>query len=153
MLGGRWSTAELMGTARRKTWLLVLLAIIVLASVIAVALLNRPKANIAEVEADFSLSAAELIDAFAENETEADRLYGGKVLEVEGTVKRVITDENAPILVMGDTSRDISISCYLQTETPQQYGGLQPGDVVKVKGVCNGMLMDIMLDRTILLTR
>ena len=132
----------------------MLVGFVLLTLVIAVTFINREeKDSVLESEADFSLSAAELIDAFSEDEMAADALYGGKVLEVLGAVKRMTGDESAPILVIGDTIRDISISCYLQTETPQQYAGLERGEVVKVKGICNGMLTDIMLDRTILLTR
>lgn len=132
----------------------MLVSIALLTLVIVLTFVNREEEDsVIESEADFSLSAAELIDAFSEDEMEADALYGGKVLEVQGAVKQMTGDESAPILVIGDISRDISISCYLQTETPQQYAGLKRGDVVKVKGICNGMLTDIMLDRVILLTR
>ena len=131
----------------------MLVGIVLLTLVIALTLINREEHSVLESKADFSLSAAELIDAFSENETEAYALYGGKVLEVQGAVMQVTGDESAPILMLGDTSRNISISCYLQTGTAQQYAGLERGDVVKVKGICNGMLMDIMLDRAILLTQ
>ena len=120
---------------------------------IIITVVNRPDAGIDGQEADFSFSASELIRAFSENEVEADRLYGGKVLEVHGKVKEVISHETAPILVIGDTGRDINISCYLQRENVQQFSQIRPGDDVKVKGICNGMLTDIMLDRALLLTR
>lgn len=120
---------------------------------ITITVVDRPEAGIDAQEADFSLSAAELIRAFSENEVEADRLYGGKVLEVHGKVKEVISHETAPILVIGDTGRGINISCYLQLEKSQEFSEIRQGDDVKVKGICNGMLTDIMLDRALLLTR
>ena len=127
------------------------MAIVVLASVLAVVVVKRPEAGITDQEADFSLSAADLIHAFSEDEAEADRLYSGKVLEVHGKVKEIISHETAPILIIGNNGGTMNVSCYLQTEKVSQLAEIQQGDDVKVKGICNGMLTDIMLDRAMIL--
>jgi hypothetical protein len=142
-----------MGEVKRKTWLFVVLVIVLLAAVLAVVVVNRPAAGVAEKKADFSLSAADLIQAFSENEAEADRLYSGKVLEVHGKVKEIISHETAPILIIGNTGGTMNVSCYLQAEKPDPLAEIQEGDDVKVKGICNGMLTDVMLDKAMILTQ
>ena len=131
----------------------MVLAIVVLASVLAVVVVNRPDAGITNKEADFSLSAADLIRAFSSDEAQADRLYSGKMLEVHGKVKEIISHETAPILIIGHTGETMNVSCYLAPENLSELAEIQVGDDVKVKGICNGMLTDIMLDRAMILTQ
>ena len=54
---------------------------------------NRRNKDLANVRADMKMNSADLINAFKKNETEANKNFLDKVIQVEGTVKEVIKDE------------------------------------------------------------
>ena len=126
-------------------------SVLLITSVIAVFMYYKPHRSVRKEEAAFKVSVSELVDAFSKDETHANALYGGKILEVEGTLKEMILNDSTLILLMGDSTQITGVSCYLQKDQKDKYTTLKRGESVNVKGICNGMLLDVVLDKGILL--
>jgi hypothetical protein len=68
-----------------------------------------------------------------------------------GALKEMILNDSTLILLMGDSTLPTGVSCYLQRDQKDKYTTLKKGEEVLVKGVCNGMLLDVVIDKAILL--
>lgn len=126
-------------------------SVILITSVIAVLMYYKPHRSVRKEEAAFKLSVSNLVDAFMNDEAQANTLYVGKVLEVQGPLKEMILNDSTLILLMGDSTQMTGVSCYLQKDQKEKYTRLKRGETVSVKGICNGMLLDVVLDKGILL--
>lgn len=137
----------------RKTAIYFFAAVLAAALVVVFFALNRnTRSGISIDEApSFRLSASELIEAFITDEAAADSIYGGKVVEVDGRVDRIITREGARIWLLGDSTNPVRVSCYLEPPYQDEVISAEAGAKVRVKGVCNGMLGDIVLDKTVVM--
>lgn len=126
-------------------------SVILLSSAIAVFMYYKPHRSVRKEDAAHKLSVEELVQAFAEDEEQANAQYAGKVLEVYGNLKEMILNDSTLILLMGDSTQMIGVSCYLQKDQKAKYTTLKRGQPVSVKGICNGMLLDVVVDKGILL--
>lgn len=126
-------------------------SLLLIASVIAVFKYYKPHRSVKKEEAAFKLSVSELVDAFSADENEANAQYAGKIVEVRGALKEMILNDSTLILLMGDSTLPTGVSCYLQRDQKDKYTTLKKGEEVLVKGVCNGMLLDVVIDKAILL--
>lgn len=126
----------------KKRFILLSLAIVVVAIATAAAMIwNKPHKK-AEDEKGIPVAAASLFAEFSTSETEANTKYLNKVLEVSGTVSEVSQNQDGKTVAV------------LQAEDP--LGGVQctmrengitlaVGQQVKVKGFCNGYTMVVLL--------
>ena len=137
---------------KRKVYIYILVAMIVVAIAAAARMYFKPHPSVKAAEPAFTLSALDLIDAFTNDEASATMLYGGKILEVTGVVKEISFSDSSMVLQMGDTNRMESVSCYVYNGKQTHYTSIRPGKSVRVKGFCNGMLMDVVLDKCIILS-
>jgi hypothetical protein len=127
-------------------------SVILISSVVAVFMYFKPHRSVRNEEADFRLTVSELVNAFVTDEQKANAAYVGKVVEVRGTLKEMILNDSTLILLLGDSAEVTGVSCYLQKDQKEKYTGLKRGDIVMVKGVCNGMLLDVVIDKGLLLS-
>lgn len=127
-------------------------SVLLITSAIAVFMYYKPHRSVRKEDAAFKLSVADLVEAFSNDEVKANGLYAGKVIEVEGALKEMILNDSTLILLMGDSTQMTGVSCYLQKDQKDKYTNLTRGETVKVKGICNGMLLDVVVDKAILLS-
>jgi hypothetical protein len=101
---------------------------------------------------DFSMTAGELAAAFDHNEALSDSLYLYKVLAVTGRVQKVRKDETGSYSVtLGASSMGkATVDCRLDGQFNQQYATLQPGDTVRLLGICAGRLQNVILVQSII---
>lgn len=137
---------------KTKILLYILLSVAVSTFVVTAWMYNKPHRGVGNEDADIKVSAAELVRAFSRDESAANSLYAGKVLEVEGVLGEIISDEPAMILMLGEDSVVSGISCYLRQGATDRSAALTVGRRVTVKGICNGMLMDVVLDKCVVVS-
>ena len=135
---------------KRRTVLYLIAAVLLIMTAVFFVLFNKPHRSVKGVKAAFELSASELTEAFSSDESKADSMYTGKVIQVSGRLRRMIANDSTLILVMGDDMGLAGVSCYLEKGQIPKSEKLAPGDSITVKGICNGMLMDVILDNAIL---
>lgn len=108
----------------------------------------RPNANMASLESDMTLAAADLFTQFETDEAASNEKYLDKVIEVSGMIKDISTSEEEVTSITLDANNDLSgIICELEKDT--KHRTFKTGETVTFKGMCTGMLMDVVLVRCI----
>jgi hypothetical protein len=125
--------------------LLIVLAIIA-ALIVWKWVFMKSDTSVSSKKADVEIEASVLTHEFEENETAANAKYLGKVISVSGIVNSVSEDEEN-LSVYLKNAEDISgVMCTLNKVS---VAGIQvkAGDPVKIKGMCDGYLMDVKLNK------
>lgn len=108
---------------------------------------DRRPASTASLAPDITIAASELLADFQADENTANTTYNDKVVEVSGTVKELLLHEDGPpevILETGDMLAGVSCSFEAGAEVPWEVG-----QEARIKGICTGMLMDVVLVRCV----
>ncbi len=113
----------------------------------------KPHTEVSKLNIDFQINAPELMNDFRQNETAATTKYSEKVLEISGKlVAKNKLENGTDVLVLEDEMQ--GISCQLDSSwtksNPSVIQELQPGQPVKVKGICKGYLMEIKVSPAII---
>lgn len=112
---------------------------------------NRKATSSADVEARERVSAEELLNAFTVDENAANARFVGtaeQVIEVQGTIRSmepVGTDMTNVVLETGNDLAGVVCEFANKDLHPDWRSGAQ----VKVKGICTGILMDVVLVRCV----
>jgi hypothetical protein len=110
---------------------------------------NRTTSSLENTSPDFALSADDIFAEFEKNETEANKKFLDKVIEVSGTVQSFNNENLADRNVTFQTESGMfGVICKLDSTYDAKYTTVT-GDKIKLKGVCTGMLMDVVLIRCI----
>ena len=111
---------------------------------------NKPHQNMEKAEADMTLEATTLFSAFESNEAEANEKYLDKIIKISGTVKEVNTDEEGNISLTLESGNELfGVICQMDNLTKQEKTDFKIGEPVTLKGICTGMLMDVVLVRCV----
>jgi hypothetical protein len=115
--------------------------------------ISSPLRTDVAVEADFSVSDAELMYDYLRDETAADRKYKGKVLNIAGVVSHVGKYGDEVFLEAG-TEDSRSIQCRFSRSFKCDLRLLEGARKVLVQGRCDGALLhyDITINNCTLLT-
>lgn len=111
-----------------------------------------PPADTGKMEADLQLPAAELYQSYQEDEIAGNRQYIDKIILVEGRVAEKLQDEQgAPVLLLREGAAPFGgVMCTLDKREAEKAANLKTGDLVRVKGQCTGMLMEVVLNKCVL---
>ena len=111
---------------------------------------NKPHQNMDKAKAELALDAKALFTAFETDESGANEKYLDKVIEVTGTVKEMSTDDTGNISITLETGSDMfGVICQMDNLTEHEKTDFQPGEKVTLKGICTGMLMEVVLVRCV----
>ena len=111
---------------------------------------NKPHQNMEKAEADMTLESTALFSAFEANEAEANEKYLDKIIKISGTVKEVNTDEEGNISLTLESGNELfGVICQMDNLTKQEKTDFKIGEQVTLKGICTGMLMDVVLVRCV----
>ena len=93
--------------------------------------------------------ADSLIQAYSNNETNANAKYLNKVLEIKGILIDTATNQqHALTLTMGDKN---NLSFVYVTLNKLPTTPIIIGDTIMVRGICNGILSDVVINDAILI--
>ena len=128
-----------------KKVLYFILGIIIILLIAFIVVINLPQASTKNKAANFSMDAKELFSAYSGNEANANAKYNGKVIEVSGKLMDISEDEQGATVLLLDSGDDFGgILCTLDN-TPKKMPSI--GQELKIKGQCNGILMDVVLSK------
>ena len=102
---------------------------------------SNENSNKKQMEPELSISATELIDAYKENEVKADKMYKGKIVEVNGIVDAIdsgIDDKAVIRLSDGDEFSFYNVHCYIDDENQDKACELKKGENVTIIGKADG---------------
>ncbi len=98
-------------------------------------------------EKGIQLTAAALVKAYQDNESNANALYLDKPLEIKGEISETKVDQvGNTTLTLKSEDAFASVFCTLKKADPN----LKPGQTVTVKGICTGFLSDVVLKEAII---
>ena len=97
-----------------------------------------------------SKEAMALLNEFETNEALANGQYNDKVVSVTGKVLKVEENGDTRNVVLGEASSFSGVICQFQADHNNEAKKLKPGQEIKVKGICTGMLADVVLIRCVL---
>lgn len=97
-------------------------------------------------KADTELNAGELIKSFETDELSANARYLNKVIEVKGIVDNIADTKNDITVYLKEKGKTAGVMCSF-AKIELKHKTLKPGDTAIIKGVCNGYLMDVVLNK------
>lgn len=138
-----------------KKILLVAVALVVLvAGVYVYREYTRKNKDLSTVGADLTISSANLITSFENNEADANKKFLDKVIQVEGAVKEVAKDEKGYYtVVLGKTDEMSSVRCSMDSVHQAKAATIEKGAMISVKGICTGFNADELLGSDVILNR
>ncbi|GAA4278612.1 OB-fold protein [Aquimarina mytili] len=138
----------------RKTKIILINAvlIIILAVIfISVTVFNKPHTDVSENTPNFYLEATNVLEEFQDNETQANTKYLEQVLQITGTISELnITDEKG-VISLSDNDSFGSVMCHIDAKENSKLTTLKVGQMITIKGICTGYLMDVVLVKCIIL--
>ena len=105
---------------------------------------SNENSNKKQMEPELSISATELINAYNENEVKADKMYKGKIVEVNGIVDGIDSDMDDKAVVRlsdGDKFSIYTVSCYIDDENQDNACELKKGENVIIIGEADGEII------------
>lgn len=105
---------------------------------------NKPREGVAHTAADVVVAAAQLYDKYQSAETEANKIYLDKIIEVKGTVDDIITINKDVVIMLGVGSMG-GISCRFSPGIAVGKSAIKKGMQVVIKGRCTGFNIDVNL--------
>lgn len=113
---------------------------------------NKPHKNLRAIESEFVLSSGDLFSEYIQDELSADNKYLDKIIEVKGKIIEIQKDDNQiSFLLEGSEDEFGFVTCSLNITEENKVNSFKPGDYATVKGICTGYLMDVVLNKCIII--
>ena len=126
-----------------------LILVLGLALIIGFQLYNKPHVNINKAGADLAIRADELAEEYQMDEAKANQKYVDRILEVEGKITKVTFDNGNSIVTLGGEDGKPGIICQMLPEDNLKVLKYKERSSVKIKGICTGHLIDVMMIRCV----
>jgi len=104
-------------------------------------LYQKPRAGVEGSNAAYTITAANLYQAFVTDEAVASEKYVDKVLKVEGTIQQIDSSQGSISVILAANAAEGGVNCSLAANRDLP----KVGEEVVVKGRCAGFLMDVSL--------
>lgn len=134
---------------KKLVWSVILLVILTVSAYLYKEY-NRKPADLLNATPVFSLSATDLVNDFETDEAAANKKYLDKIIQVSGVLSSVSNQQDTLVnITVGDGMH--KVGCKLDnnhTDNIQQY---QVSKNIIVKGICTGYLMDVELNRCVII--
>lgn len=124
-----------------KKVLYIVVVGVVIAGAYGYYLWNKPIPKTADKKADFTLAAADLATEYS------DAIHLGKIVEVNGKITAIETEKDATNITLETADPMSAISC--EMEKGSENPSVKTGDLVTLRGQCDGKLSDVVLTRCI----
>lgn len=108
-------------------------------------LFNKPHQSVTDQPPAFTLQSQILVDSFEKDENAANKLYLGKIIEVSGVVSERSVDEKGKMSITLQGPDMAGIGCVFEKASQTKASTLTEGQKVTIKGICTGLLMDVVL--------
>jgi hypothetical protein len=140
-------------TKRTKRLVLIIIAAVILvASTTAYLLWNKPHKNVKDA-VSVEVAATDLYSIFITDSIKAKALYTDKVVQVSGKIAKLSINQEAQQVILFETGvAGAYINCTMEEKTT----GFNEGDKIILKGICSGYIsgdIDMGLPGDVFLTR
>ena len=107
---------------------------------------RKADTDVSKKTADFELSAKALVENFEMNEDSANIQYLDKIVLVEGNVNNISEKEDVIMVYLKENEDLAGVLCGFNPGSINLQS-LQVGNKIKVKGICTGYLLDVVLNK------
>ena len=127
----------------------LLVAAIIIASLYLYWQYNRKPANLVNTKPAFIVTASNLVNEFEIDEAAANIKYLGKIVQVNGTAASVAYSKDTLVnILLGDGLH--KVGCQFDKRHTVGKQKFQEMNIISVKGICTGYLMDVELNRCVI---
>lgn len=140
-----------------KNKLLRLLLTLFLVGIISAAaawlyIFKKSESNVSSRKVDIEISARELISRFETDENLANRDFLDKVILVSGNIESVSEDSLGISIYLKNSDEIAGVICsFSKGSFDTKY--IAAGNPIKVKGLCTGYLMDVVLNKCVIVEK
>ena len=131
----------------KKRLLLLGLLVVCTGAIIGYREYNRKPASLTTQTPLYTMPANQLASEFSANEATANKKFLGKPIEVTG----IVAAETKETTILLKTDSGISVSCSMDSLEYIHHATIKTGDQVKLRGICTGLLMDVELNRCVII--
>ena len=103
------------------------------------------------LKAEHKVTAVDLYSEFDTNEMAANTKYQNKIVEVKGVVESITLDEESKPSISLRTEGFGVVKCTLESNEENSLDKIKLNSTLTVRGECIGMLLDVLLERTIII--
>jgi len=118
----------------------------VIGVIVALRVFKKAEISVASAKAELAIGASPLTQQFENNEDSANALYLGKIIEVSGTINSISDNEQGISIYLKNNGESSGVMCSFGKGTIKT-SELSQGQSVKIKGICNGYLLDVVLNK------
>jgi len=112
---------------------------------------NKKDPNLSKVKPDYVIGVSSLVDEFSQDENSATTKYVDKILEVTGPVQAIEPTSDSTMNVTLSSENQMSgVICSFKDVSDPSSQNIKEGEIITVRGVCSGMLMDILLNNCVI---
>jgi uncharacterized protein YpmB len=112
----------------------------------------RKPADLSSVKPVAVTDANSLVASYENDEEKANRAYLGNPVDVTGVISDITNQKDTLINIMLGNSDELHrVSCLINGKYIKKVKQLKPGDKVTLRGICTGYLMDVELNRCVLI--
>jgi hypothetical protein len=129
----------------KKKILIATLVAFLAAGLFAYYLYNKPHQSIADEKPAFNMEASALVAEYDQDEEKANAKYLGKIIEVRGVIAEKSIDKKGKYNITLQGADLSGVGCEFESNAKNKVSKLSEGQEVKIKGICTGVLMDVVL--------
>lgn len=129
----------------KKRIIIGILVLGIIGAFVGYKMYNKPHVDVSEASADITISANKILEEFSSDETTANSKYLEKIIEVKGEVLELKTVKGLGIVTLKTNDDFGSVLCHLSEEATKKINSLTQGQIISIKGICTGYLMDVIL--------
>jgi len=135
----------------------ILLAIVVLFLVgvcVGLYMYFMPNKSAASQKADYTVLSSQLYNEFSTDENKANAKYLNKIIEIKGTVNNVTYSSAGDVtLSIADEGAMGGVLCTINFAELPKKKDFAKGEVITIKGICTGYLLDVVLNRCVVVEK
>jgi methyl-accepting chemotaxis protein len=132
----------------RKGLIITVIIFLVILGAIIIYLWTFRKSDlsVSSKKADVEIRSGELIQSFEKNEKLANEAYLNKIIVLAGTVDNISEDSLTVTVYLKDKDAVSGIICSFN-KSVLDISKISKGSKIKVKGICSGYLLDVVLNK------
>jgi hypothetical protein len=132
-----------------------ILIVVVLLGVIGVItglyLFNKKDPDLSKVKPDYVMEVSALVNEFNQDETSASEKYVDKVIDVTGPVLAIEpTSDSTMNVTLSAENQMTGVICSFHKIPDTASNEIKEGEIITIRGVCSGMLMDVLLNNCVI---
>jgi hypothetical protein len=109
---------------------------------------KKSDVSVGTKKADIEIEAGALVESFETDENAANSKYLNKVIRVTGPVDKIVEGANDVSVYLKKKGESSGVSCNFDKSVFKSKNvKCKTGDLISIKGICSGYLMDVVLNK------